>query len=156
MGYLKQPGSMHCDVFTLALLSAPHLVQCPPHNCFGPKLLEASCKSVFGNCVHLHLFWKLLKNNQKNFITVNNIICEKRTCIVHGNELISKMKSSNRLGFFSMARYGHPIRLKLYNVRKRFYIFQIFCGFFYEKYNKLCHHLMFCARSPAEGSPPRL
>ena len=56
------------------------------------------------------------------------------TCIVHGNELISKMKSSNRLGFFSMARYGHPPYGKIFITSENVFPFsKYFVDFFFTK-----------------------
>ena len=84
---------------------------------------------------------------RSDFITVNQLISKKRTCIVHGNELISKMKSSNRLGFFSMARYGHPaVGKKFITSENVFTFFKYFLKLFLLKMLDYCLHLMFCPR----------
>ena len=70
---------------------------------FLESILFTVTKSDVSHKMEQFILWE-----RSDFITVNKLISKKHTCIVHGNELISKMKSSNRLGFFSMARYGHP------------------------------------------------
>ena len=52
----------------------------------------------------------------------------------HENELITTMKSSNRLGFFSMARYGHPPEGKNVITSENVFSFFKYCvNFFFTK-----------------------
>ena len=86
-------------------------------------------KSDLSHKINYSVLWEA-----SDFITVNKRISKKHTCIVHGNELISKIKSSNRLGFFSMARYGHPPEGKnCITSENVFSFFKYFVNFFFTK-----------------------
>ena len=86
-------------------------------------------KSDLSHKMNYSILWEA-----SDFITVNKLISKKHTCIVHGNELISKIKSSNRLGFFSMARYGHPPEGNIFITSENVIsFFKYFVNFFFTK-----------------------
>ena len=62
---------------------------------FSEIILFTVMKSGLSHKMNYFILWE-----RPDFVTVNKRISKKHTCIVHGNELISTMKSSNRLGFF--------------------------------------------------------
>ena len=119
----KKPSRF--ELFILEINSFPCTIQV----CFLEISLFTVMKSDLSHKMNYSILWET-----SDFITVNKLISKKPTCIVHGNELISKMKSSNRLGFFSMARYGHPAAGKKFLTSENVFSFsKYFFNFFFTK-----------------------